>query len=89
MRDIEPAYTPLISVCRDLEELQRQAANARKQSKFTLWNLLSERSELDEPQFHDAVQRRLSAGHLMVLIIGDGITEGAEVGLIRFCGQLS
>ncbi len=129
MLDIEPAYTPLISVCRELgtpagfldnlwitpegglvlgecklvrnpqarrevvaqaldyargvsawkfDELERQAAKARNQPAFKLWDLVSERTELDEAQFHDAVQRRLTAGRVMVLIIGDGIREGAE-----------
>ncbi len=132
MVDIEPAYTPLISVCRELEtpagsldnlwitpagglvlgecklarnpqarrevvaqaldyaravsswhyeDLERQVRKARKEPDFKLWQLAStstEGGELDESRFHDSVERRLSAGNLLVLIIGDGIKEGAE-----------
>lgn len=129
MLDIEPAYTPLISVCRELEtpagfldnlwitpegglvlgecklirnpqarrevvvqaldyargisswgfeELERQSSKARKEPGFKLWDLVPKPADLDEAQFHDSVERRLVSGNLMVLIIGDGISEGAE-----------
>src|SRR5262249_51818638 len=60
------------------EELERQSAKALKNQAFKLWDLVSAQSDLDEARFHDAVERRLSVGRLLVLIIGDGIREGAE-----------
>jgi hypothetical protein len=128
MEDIEPAFMPLISVCRELETsagyldnlwvtpagglvigecklvrspqarrevvaqaldyaralsswtyetLTTQIAKARKDT-CSLWSLVSEDADMDEAQFVDAVERRLRVGRFMVLVIGDGIQEGAE-----------
>jgi hypothetical protein len=128
MEDIEPAFMPLVAVCRELETpagyidnlwvtpagglvigecklvrspqarrevvaqaldyaraltgwsyetLAAQVSKARKDAA-TLWSLVSNDAQLDEAQFVDALERRLRAGRLMVLIIGDGIQEGAE-----------
>jgi hypothetical protein len=130
MQEIEPAFTPLISICRELEtpagyldnlwltpdggivlgecklvrnsqsrrEVVTQALDYaraicewnyedlersfRKSSVMdgSLYNTVKEKSDLtlDEEQFIDAVERRLRAGHLMTLVICDGIQEGAE-----------
>lgn len=135
MLDIEPAFTPLISICRELpssagyldnlwmtpaggivlgeckllrnpqarrevvsqaldyarairgwhfDDLERAAQAALRDPSIRLWNLVRAGTEtgdeelLDEPQFVDAVERRLRFGRFMVLIIGDGIQEGVE-----------
>lgn len=129
MVEIEPAFTPLISVCKELptpagyldnlwitpwgglvlgeaklirnpqsrrevvaqaldyaraltgwtyEDLQDAVRKALGVPSFTLWSLVEVDSDLSEDQFVDAVQRRLSTGRLMLLIIGDGIQEGVE-----------
>jgi hypothetical protein len=129
MLDIEPAFTPLIAVCREMEtpagfldnlwitpdggivlgecklvrnpqarrevvaqaldyaramtswryeDLESAARKAVKNPDFSIYNLVAELSDLDEAEFHDSVERRLRFGRLMVLIIGDGIQEGAE-----------
>jgi hypothetical protein len=130
MQEIEPAFTPLISICRELEtpagyldnllltpdggivlgecKLVRNSQSrrevitqvldyARAISEWnyeelergfrksvgtdgSLYNAVKEKSSLtlDEEEFIDAVERRLRAGHLMTLVICDGIQEGAE-----------
>ncbi|MGE0630313.1 MAG: hypothetical protein AB7O43_21165 [Hyphomicrobiaceae bacterium] len=60
------------------ENLENAVQIALKQPSATLWGLVEGLSDLEEVQFVDAVERRLRAGRLMVLIIGDGIQEGAE-----------
>lgn len=127
--DIEPAFAPLISVCRQLptsagqidnfwltpdggivlgecklarnpqarrevvaqildyagalramryEDLEGAVQQALHDSRATLWSFVSEHTDLDEAQFSDAVERRLNLGQFLLLIIGDGIQEGAE-----------
>lgn len=127
--EIEPAFTPLISVCRELPlsagyldnlwvtpegmlvlgecklvknpqarreviaqaldyaramsglslpELEEAVCRTSQRAADTLWACVSERSELDEAQFNDAVARRLKRGNFLILIIGDGIQEGVE-----------
>jgi hypothetical protein len=130
MQEIEPAFTPLISICRELEtpagyldnlwltpdggivlgecKLVRNSQSRREvvtqaldyaraicewnyedlERSFqkssvmdeSLYNTVKEKSglTLDEEEFIDAVERRLRAGHLMTLLICDGIQEGAE-----------
>jgi hypothetical protein len=129
MADIEPAMSPLVSVCRELpvagysvdnfwitpwgglvvgecklvrnpqarrevvaqvldyariiagwsyEDLERAAQQARREPTFRLWSLVESLGELDEAQFVDAVERRLRAGRILLLVIGDGIQEGVE-----------
>lgn len=129
MAEIEPAFSPLISVCRELEtaagyidnlwltpwgglvvgecklvrnpqarrevvaqaldygralagwsygELERAVGAALKRPGVRLWEFVSELTDLDEPQFVDAVERRLRMGRVLLLIIGDGIQEGVE-----------
>src|SRR5579859_2609974 len=129
MLDIEPAFTPLVSVCMELgtragsidnvwvtpagglvlgecklvrnpqarrevvaqvldyaraiggwryEDLEREVRKALKQPSFRIWSLVENASDLEEHHFVDAVDRRLRAGRIMLLIIGDGIQEGVE-----------
>ena len=49
------------------EDLQNAVEVALKQSDFTLWSLVEAETDLDESQFVDAVQRRLTSGRLMLL----------------------
>lgn len=127
--DIEPAFAPLTSICRQLptvagqvdnlwltpeggivlgecklarnpqarrevvaqvldyagtlrsmhyEDLEGAVRQARRDPGATLWSFVAEQSDLDEAQFVDAVERRLRLGQFLLLIIGDGIQEGAE-----------
>jgi hypothetical protein len=129
MREIEPAYDPMISVCRELstpagyldnlwitpdgglilgecklvknpqarrevvaqaldyaralarwtyEDLERSVQLALAHPAITLWQMVERFTDLEQEQFVDAVERRLRAGRLMVLVIGDGIQEGVE-----------
>jgi hypothetical protein len=127
--DIEPAFAPLISICRQLptaagqvdnfwltpdggivlgecklarnpqarrevvaqvldyagalrsmhyEDLEGAVRQALRDPGATLWSFVSDRSDLEEAQFADAIERRLRLGQFLLLIIGDGIQDGAE-----------
>ena len=127
--EIEPAFTPLISICTELptpagyldnlwltpnggivlgecklfrnpqarrevvaqvldyaralgswsySDLENAFRSAVKSESATLWEIVKDRSELEERQFIDAVERRLRQSRFLVLIIGDGIQEGVE-----------
>jgi hypothetical protein len=133
MDEIEPAFTPLVSICKELptkagyvdnlwmtphggvvlgecklmrnpqsrrevvaqgldyaravagwhyEDLQNAVRKAWRKPEATIWERVSELvknyDSLDEPLFVDAVERRLKFGRVMVLIVSDGIHEGAE-----------
>jgi hypothetical protein len=52
----------------------------------TLYEEVAARGEVDEQSFHDAVARNLRRGRFLLLIIGDGIREGAEA-LTEFLQQ--
>lgn len=60
------------------EDLQDGIRLALKQRSFSLWSLVEGQTDLDEAQFVDAVQRRISSARFLLLIIGDGIQEGVE-----------
>jgi hypothetical protein len=63
------------------EELEAAVRKALKSASTTLWSFVKDHPENsfdDESQFVDAIERRLRAGRLLALIIGDGIQEGAE-----------
>ena len=60
------------------EELETAVRQGLGSATASLWSFVSEVSELEESQFTDAVQRRLESGRFLILIIGDGIQEGAE-----------
>ena len=61
------------------DDLQRQVAIATKRSGNTLYTLAREAgSDLDEASFVDRVSRDLAAGRFLLLIVGDGITEGTK-----------
>jgi len=44
----------------------------------SLYELVSPQGEIDEVLFHDAISRNLKHGRFLLLIVGDGIREGAE-----------
>ena len=60
------------------QNLENAARQASKDPTLQLWSLVENHTDLDESQFHDAVERRLRMGRLLLLIIGDGIREGLE-----------
>lgn len=55
-------------------------ANARKANPAlaSLYDLVADAGELDEPAFVDAVSRNLKLGRFLLLIAGDGIREDTE-----------
>lgn len=61
------------------EDLQRQISVARKREGNVLYELAREAgSAIDEASFVDRVTRDLAAGRFMLLVVGDGITEGTR-----------
>ena len=61
------------------EDLQRQISVATKQQGNVLYALAQRAgSTLGEADFVDRVSRDLSAGRFLLLIVGDGITEGTR-----------
>jgi hypothetical protein len=61
------------------EDLQRQVSIATKRSGNVLYELAREAGSLvDEARFVDQVSRDLKAGRFLLLIVGDGITEGTH-----------
>lgn len=61
------------------EDLQRQISVARRRSGNVLYDLAREAgSELTEAAFVDRVTRDLAAGRFLLLVVGDGITEGTR-----------
>lgn len=61
------------------EDLQRQISIASRRQGNVLYELArSAGSDLDEATFVDRVARDLSAGRFLLLVVGDGITEGAK-----------
>lgn len=60
------------------EDLQRQVSLSLGQSGNTLYDLVLRQSpDLNEAEFVDNVTRHLRRGEFLLLIIGDGIQEGA------------
>ncbi|MYC31851.1 MAG: hypothetical protein F4X64_01590 [Chloroflexi bacterium] len=60
------------------EDLQRQVSLALGQSGNALYDLVRQQSpDLNEAEFVDNVTRHLRRGEFLLLIIGDGIQEGA------------
>ena len=61
------------------EDLQRQISVATKRRGNVLYELArAAGSELDEASFVDRVSRDLAAGRFLLLVVGDGITEGTR-----------
>ena len=61
------------------EDLQRQVAIATHRRGNVLFDLAREAGgALDEAEFVDRVSRDLSAGRFLLLVVGDGITEGTR-----------
>ena len=46
--------------------------------KNSLYEIVSLRADIDEAAFVDAISRNLRLGRLLLLVVGDGIREGAE-----------
>lgn len=62
----------------DYEDLQREVSRATGDKGNVLYNLAKKHnSELSESEFVDGVSRSLSSGRFLLLIVGDGIREGA------------
>lgn len=61
------------------EDLQRQVSIATRRSGNVLYQLAREAGcELSEASFVDRVERDLAAGRFLLLVVGDGITEGTR-----------
>jgi hypothetical protein len=61
------------------EDLQRQITVATRRSGNVLFELAREAGgELSEAAFVDRVERDLAAGRFLLLVVGDGITEGTR-----------
>ncbi len=58
-------------------------ARAKETAGKSLWELVRDKSDLDEPRFIDAVSRNMRSGAFLLLIVGDGIREEME-SLARF-----
>lgn len=70
-------YAKDLASC-DYEDLQRQVSLALGKSGNALYDLVRELyPELNEAEFVDNVSRHLRRGEFLLLIIGDGIHEGA------------
>ncbi|MEG3806260.1 hypothetical protein DBT53_000605, partial [Aerococcus mictus] len=67
----------------DYEALQNSIRRVRKEPQFDLYQQASAAADepeppLDEASFVDAVSRNLRRGRCLLVIVGDGITEGVE-----------
>ncbi len=63
----------------DYEDLQRQISSSKKRKGNVLYEMACEAGcELDEASFVDGVTRDLAAGRFLLLVAGDGVTEGAQ-----------
>lgn len=61
------------------EDLQRQISIATKRRGNVLYELAREAGgDMDEASFVDRVARDLTAGRFLLLVVGDGITEGTR-----------
>ena len=61
------------------DDLQREVSSATKRPGNVLFELArGAGSEMDEARFVDRVSRDLAAGRFILLIVGDGITEGTQ-----------
>jgi hypothetical protein len=61
------------------EDLQRQISVATRRQGNVLYQLARDAgSQLDEAAFVDRVSRDLTAGRFLLLVVGDGITEGTR-----------
>ena len=71
------------------EDLQRQVSLALGKTGNVLYDLVREqRPEVNEAEFVDHITRHLRRGEFLLLIIGDGIQEGAA-GIVDFVQQYS
>jgi len=59
------------------EDLQREVSRTTGKKGNVLYNLVKEHADISESEFVDEVSRSLTSGRLLLLIVGDGIHEGA------------
>lgn len=63
----------------DYEDLQRQISATTKRGGNVLYEMARQAGcDLDEARFVDGVARDLAAGRFLLIVAGDGITEGAR-----------
>lgn len=65
------------------DDLQREVSRSTGRSGNALFELVAEHARgqdhgLDEARFVDQVSRNLAAGRFLLLVVGDGITEGTQ-----------
>jgi len=61
------------------EDLQREVSRATGRKGNALYELVAaEVAGVDEAQFVDRVARNLAAGRFLLMVVGDGITEGTQ-----------
>lgn len=61
------------------DDLQREVSSSTKRQGNVLYDLVCEAGgEMEEASFVDRVSRDLRAGRFLLLIVGDGITEGTR-----------
>ena len=59
------------------EDLQREVSRSTNKKGNVLYDLVKEHSDISEAEFVDEISRSLALGRLLLLIVGDGIREGA------------
>lgn len=65
-------------------KFEQECLKARNGSESSLYRILTQETpDLDEAEFVDHVQRNLTLGRFLLLIIGDGIRENME-GLVQY-----
>jgi hypothetical protein len=65
-------------------KFEQECLKARKGSEPSLYSIVAQETpDLDEAEFIDRVQRNLTLGRFLLLIIGDGIRENME-GLVQY-----
>ena len=62
----------------NFDVLEAAIREARAEPNFSLWDLIKDKTDLDEGQFIDTINRKLRFGRVLLLIIGDGIQENVE-----------
>ncbi|MEZ5535984.1 MAG: DUF4268 domain-containing protein [Thiolinea sp.] len=61
----------------DYEDLQREVSRKTGEKGNSLYRLASAQSNISEADFVDEINRTLASGRFLLLIVGDGIREGA------------
>ena len=61
------------------DDLQREVSGSTKRSGNALYDMVADQDgALDEARFVDQVSRNLAAGRFLLMVVGDGITEGTQ-----------